>query len=60
MGRQGSVLSEQQVQKIVALLSSSDLTMSEIAKRMKCSKSVVAYVNRRFRVRTNPSSKRSE
>ncbi len=52
MIRQGRVLSEQKAQKIC----SSDMTLSEIAKRMNCSKSLVASVNRRLRVRTNLSS----
>ena len=60
MAKQGSVLSEQKVQKIVALLCSTDMTMAQIAARMNCTKSVVVSVNRRFRVRkVNLSSKRS-
>jgi hypothetical protein len=60
MGKQGSVLSEQKVQKIVAFLCSTDMTMAQIAARVNCTKSVVIAVNRRYRVRKiSLSSKRS-
>ena len=58
MATQGCVLSEQQVQKIVSLLASTDMTMTQIAERMRCSKGVVSSVNRKFRVRPTSSSKR--
>jgi transcriptional regulator len=58
MSAQGCVLTEQQVQKIVSLLASTDMTMTQIAARMGCSKAVVSAVNRKFRVRPKSSSKR--
>jgi len=51
MAGQGVVRTEQEIQKIVALLSATDMTIGEIAQRMNCSKSVVVTVNRKFRVR---------
>ncbi len=51
MARQGYVINEQEVRKIVALLSSTDMTIPEIAKRMGCSRSSVVSINRKFQVR---------
>jgi hypothetical protein len=50
MARQGYVFSEQEVQRIVSLLNT-DLTASQIAERMHCSRSTVISINRRFNVR---------
>jgi hypothetical protein len=52
MGKQGCVLHERDVQRIVSLLSSTDMTIPEIAKRLGCSRSTVVSINRRFAVRS--------
>jgi hypothetical protein len=49
--RQGQVLHEAEILKIVGLLRSTELTLTEIATRMLCSRSYVAGINRRYRVR---------
>ena len=51
MARQGRSLTEEQVQKIIRLLVSTDMTICDIAKRMGCSHSVIVSINRKFRVR---------
>jgi len=56
---QGRHLDSADLQRIVSLLRSSELTLSEIAERMQCSRSVIAAVNQRFQVR-NYQGLRSE
>ena len=51
-------LSEEQVSRIRMLLEQTDLTFSDIAVRMCCSKSTVGNINRRFRVRGYHGRKR--
>jgi predicted transcriptional regulator len=51
MARQGYALSEQEVRKILQLLSTTDMSIGDIAKRMGCSHSVVVSINRKFKVR---------
>ena len=51
MGRQGTSLSHKQIERTVALLATTDMTFGEIAQRMSCSKTAVASINRRRRVR---------
>ena len=51
MARQGSPLSETELRRIIQLLNSTEMTISEIAQRMGCSRSAVASINRRYRVR---------
>jgi len=51
MAKQGSPLSETELRRIVHLLNSTEMTISEIAQRMGCSRSAVASINRRFHVR---------
>jgi hypothetical protein len=46
--RRGELLD---VQRIVSLLASTDMTLCEISARMGCSHSAIAAVNRRFQVR---------
>jgi hypothetical protein len=48
---QGRYFSEKELQKIVQLLSMSEMSISEIAERMNCSKGAIMGVNRRFAVR---------
>jgi DNA-directed RNA polymerase specialized sigma24 family protein len=42
---------EEEVRQVIRLLSSTEMTIGEIAARMSCSKSTVISINRRFRVR---------
>ena len=51
MGRQGRSFTAQEVQRIVSLLSNTDLTIAEIAERMGCNRSTVVAINRKFQVR---------
>jgi len=48
---QGRAFSEEELKRIVGLLRDSELSLPEIAKRMKCSRSAVASINRRFQIR---------
>jgi transcriptional regulator len=56
---QGKYFSKDEVDRIVMLLRESDMTLREIADRMRCSRSAVAAINRKFQVRVY-SGKRSE
>jgi hypothetical protein len=47
----GCFFSERQLQRIVQLLASTDMSVAEIAERMSCSKSGIVAVNRRYEVR---------
>ena len=58
MARQGRSLSEQQVQRIIHLLLSTEMSICDIAKRMGCSHSVVVSINRKFKVRHYAGLKR--
>ena len=51
MPRQGKMFTEDQLHRILSLLSSTDMTISEIAERMRCSRSAVGAINRKFRIR---------
>jgi transposase-like protein len=51
MAKQGQHFSESELQRMVALLASSDMTIGQIAQRMECSRSAIVAVNRRYRVR---------
>ena len=51
MGRQGIVVSKEEVMQIVHLLASTDMRISEIAQRMGRSKGFVRDVNGKFKVR---------
>jgi hypothetical protein len=51
LARKGWILSEAEIRKIIALLSTTDMTILEIAQRMGCSRSAIASANRKFRVR---------
>jgi transposase-like protein len=51
MARQGCSLSEQEVKRIVMFLANTDMTISEIAQRMTCSRATIATINRKFQVR---------
>jgi hypothetical protein len=47
----GNYLSDENIRQIVQLLSSTELTVSEIGERMSCSKSAILAINRKFKVR---------
>ena len=51
MGRQGQLVDENTVRRIVKLLASTDMTIMEIAQRMACSPSLVASINRKQQIR---------
>jgi transposase len=51
MAGQGRSMRQEEVQKVIHLLSSTEMSVAEIAERMSCSKSTVIAINRRFRVR---------
>jgi IS30 family transposase len=51
MAKQGSALSEYEIRRIVTLLTSTEMTIHEIATRMGCSPSTVVNVNRNYQVR---------
>ena len=51
MARQGFCLSDGELRRIVVLLTSTDMTMKQIAQRMRCSASTVASINRKRKIR---------
>jgi ribosomal protein S13 len=51
MGRQGCYLDQEEVEQIVLLLETTELTLGEIAVRMSCGKSAVCAINRKRKVR---------
>jgi hypothetical protein len=48
---QGNAFSETQIRRILEFLSSTDMTLADIAQRMGCSRGAVASLNRRFGIR---------
>src|SRR5436190_13432260 len=48
---QGKYFSKDELNRIVMLLRGSDMTLPEIADRMRCSRSAVAAINRKFQIR---------
>jgi len=57
MSIQGRALREEEVQRIISLLSDTDMTIAEIASRMGCSRSTIISINRRCHVRAYEGSK---
>ena len=51
MGLQGRALTEDQFQRIVCLLSETDMAVGDIADRMRCSRSTVLAINRKCKIR---------
>jgi hypothetical protein len=51
VARQGCALQESEIQKIVHLLASTDMSLIDIAQRTGCSRGAIAAINRRFQVR---------
>jgi ribosomal protein S13 len=48
---QGKSFSDDELNRIIALLRDSELSLPEIAVRMRCSRSAVASINRKFQIR---------
>ena len=48
---QGKYFSEDELNRIVMLLRDSDMSLREVADRMRCSRSAVAAINRKFQIR---------
>ena len=51
MAGQGTAMAQSQIQTVVSLLTSTDMTIAEIAQRMSCSRSTIVAVNRKFQIR---------
>ena len=51
MGVSGRSFSDETVRRVVWLLTSTDMTIEEIAKRMSCCRNTVLGINRKFRIR---------
>ncbi len=51
MATQGRALTEHEICRIVSLLSETDLRIVDIAARMGCSRSVIASINRKWKIR---------
>ena len=52
MALQGRAFTQDEIQRIASLLANTDMTITEIAARMGCSRSAVLTVNRKRQVRT--------
>jgi len=48
---QGRYFSESEIKRILMLLRDSEMTLREIADRMRCSRNAVASINRKFQIR---------
>ena len=51
MARQGRLFDEAAVQRIISLLANTDMTVTEIAQRMSCSRSAILSINRKRQIR---------
>ena len=51
MGVSGRSFSDETVRRVIWLLSTTEMTVEEIAKRMSCSRNTVLAINRKFGVR---------
>jgi ribosomal protein S13 len=51
MARQGRAFTQDEIQRIIWLLSNTDMTVKQISERMNCSGSAVASINRRAKIR---------
>ena len=51
MAGQGHVMPVESIRQVVHLLSSTEMTIKEIAERMSCSRNVVVSINRKFQIR---------
>ena len=57
MSKQGCALPEIQVRKIQSLLSSTSMSLPEIAQRIGCSRSTVVTINRKYQIRNYAGSR---
>jgi hypothetical protein len=57
MSKQGCALPDIQVRKIQLLLSSTSMSLPEIAQRIGCSRSTVVTINRKFQIRNYAGSR---
>ena len=48
---EGGRFSRKQIERIISLLRHTDLSLNEISQRMSCSRSAVAMINRKHKVR---------
>ena len=48
---QGRYFTSEELEKITLFLRTTDLALSEIATRLSCSRSAIAAINRKFRIR---------
>ena len=48
---QGKYFTEDELHRILILLRDSEMTLREVADRMRCSRSAVAAINRKFEIR---------
>ena len=48
---QGRYFTEGEIKRIVMLLRGSDMSLPEIADRMRCSRNAIASINRKFQIR---------
>jgi hypothetical protein len=51
MGARGQAFTEDEVRRITLLLAQTDMTCAEIAARMRCSRSAIANINKKCKVR---------
>jgi predicted DNA-binding protein YlxM (UPF0122 family) len=51
VGNRGRLLSDDEISRIIDLLFSTDMSISDIAQRMGCSRSAIASINRKRCVR---------
>ncbi len=51
MGVSGRSFPDETVRRMIWLLTSTDMTIEEIAKRMSCCRNTVLGINRKFRIR---------
>ena len=51
MRSQGKHFSDNELQRIVMLLRETEMTLTDIAGRMGCSRNAVAVINRKFEIR---------
>jgi hypothetical protein len=51
MAGQGRYMPVESIRRVIHLLSSTEMTLKEIAERMSCSRSVVVSINRKFQIR---------
>ena len=48
---QGRYFTAEELQKVVYLLRETEMTLADIATRMRCSRSAIAAINRKYQVR---------